>query len=104
MYHEILATNDAYTSVCRTRVTRFSWKIVSHPRFTCKFKGQTQRVSMVNMGPMSCEVRPGGVKLARHARKASMVNTSPMSCEASYLGVCEYSLWGNVPWRSLVME
>ena len=32
---------------------------------------------MVNTGPMSCEVRFGGVQLARHARRESMVNTFP---------------------------
>src|SRR5947207_509596 len=104
MYNKILATNDVSMSMCRTKVTKSSWKRVSHRRFTCKCKGKTWKASMVNTYPMSCEARSGGVQLARHTKRASMVNTSHMSCEARSRRVCINSLQGNVPWQSFVME
>src|SRR5438105_361210 len=97
MYNEILTTNDIFTSVCRTRVIRSSWKIVFRSSSTCKCKGKTRRASMVNICSMSCEAESEGVQLARHARRTSMVNTGHMSCDASSREVYGYSLQGNVP-------
>ena len=83
MYNEILATNDVSTSVCRTRVARSLWKIVSCPSSTSSVKGNlggqawlTQVPCLVRRGPEKCNT-------TQSARRASMVKMGPTSCEAS---------------------
>ena len=57
MYNEILATNDVSTSVCRTRVARSSWKIVSRPSSTSSVKGKLGGQAWLTQVP--CLVRLG---------------------------------------------
>src|SRR5947207_10439049 len=47
------------------RLRRKALAVGSFPsKFNIKCKGQSQRTSMVNTGPMSCEARSGGVQLS----------------------------------------
>src|SRR6266508_442893 len=101
---EILATNDVATSVCRTRVARSLWKRVSRSSSTSSVKGNLGGQAWLTW--VQCLVRRGleEYNSARGAMRASMVNTGPISFEASLPRCCGYSLWGNVPWKFMVME
>src|SRR5207253_10330674 len=85
--------------VCRTRVARSPWKIVSHSCSTSSVKGNLEGQAWLTQVPCLVRRAPEECNIARYASRASMDNTGPTSREASEPMRCGYSLWANVPWR-----
>src|SRR6266508_4211615 len=90
--------------VCRTRVARSPWKIVSHPSSMSSVKGNLGGQAWLTRVPYLVRRGPEECNTAQSARRASMVNAGPLSCEASQPRCCGYSLQVNIPWRFMVTE
>src|SRR6266508_774528 len=75
--------------VCRTRVARSPWKIVSRPSSTSSVKGNLGGQAWLTEVP--CLVKRGSEEynMARSARRARKVNIGPLPCEASQQRCCD---------------